>query len=73
VTNAEQAKTLGHVLGRPSAIPTPSIGPKLLLGTELADALLNDSQRVVPEVLTGSGFTFSHPTLEGALRSLLGR
>jgi uncharacterized protein (TIGR01777 family) len=71
VTNAEQAKTLGRVLGRPSVLPTPSFGPKLLLGSELADALLNDSQRVVPEVLLGDGFTFSHPTLEGALRALL--
>jgi NAD dependent epimerase/dehydratase family enzyme len=52
-------------------LPTPSFGPKLLLGSELADALLNDSQRVVPEVLLGDGFTFSHPTLEGALRALL--
>jgi uncharacterized protein (TIGR01777 family) len=71
VTNAEQAKTLGRVLGRPSVLPTPSFGPKLLLGSELADALLQDSQRVAPEVLLGDGFTFSHPTLEGALRALL--
>ena len=73
VTNAEQAKTLGKVLKRPSFLPTPSFGPKLVLGAELADTLLNDSQRVVPAVLQSSGFAHAHPELEGALRSLLGR
>lgn len=71
VTNAEQAKTLGRVLKRPTVLPTPSFGPKLLLGRELADALLHDSQRVLPAVLQSCGFSFSHPDLEGALRSLL--
>ena len=73
VTNAEQAKTLGRVLKRPSFLPTPSFGPKLVLGAELAAALLNDSQRVVPERLVESGFEHAHPELEGALRSLLDR
>ena len=73
VTNAQQAKTLGKVLKRPSFLPTPSFGPKLLLGNELADTLLNDSQRVVPERLRTSGFEHAHPHLEGALRALLGR
>jgi uncharacterized protein (TIGR01777 family) len=73
VRNAEQAKTLGRVLHRPSFLPTPSFGPKLVLGAELAASLLNDSQRVVPERLEQSGFEFAHPELEGALRALLGR
>ena len=45
----------------------------LLLGSELADALLFTGQRVVPRVLEQSGYEFQHPTLEAALRSLLGR
>lgn len=73
VTNAQQAKTLGKVLKRPSFLPTPSFGPKLLLGRELADTLLNDSIRVMPKRLAESGFEHAHPELEGALRSLLGR
>lgn len=73
VRNAEQAKTLGRVLKRPSFLPTPAFGPKLLLGRELADTLLQDSQRVLPARLTESGFAHAHPELDGALRALLGR
>lgn len=73
VRNADQAKTLGRVLKRPSFVPTPAFGPKLLLGSELASTLLNDSQRVLPARLAESGFTHAHPELEGALRALLCR
>jgi uncharacterized protein (TIGR01777 family) len=72
VTNAEFAKTLGHVLGRPTTV-IPMIGPRLLLGRELADSLLLTSQRVVPSVLEQAGFAFSEPSLEPALRSVTGR
>ena len=71
VRQADYAKTLASVLHRPSFLPTPAFGPKLLLGAELADTLLNDSQRVLPSVLESSGFTFRHPTLLDALTSLL--
>lgn len=73
VTNADFASVLGRVLRRPALLPVPSIGPKLLLGAELADALLFTGQRVVPRVLSSSGFQFAHPTLEIALRALLAR
>lgn len=73
VTNSTLSKTLGRVLHRPAVIPTPSFGPRLLLGKELAASLLQDSQRVMPQRLTASGFTFAHPQLEGALQSLVGR
>lgn len=73
VTNAEFTKVLGKVLGRPTVLPIPSFGPKLLLGGELADALLFTGQRVAPRALQASGYTFQHPTLEVALRALLGR
>ena len=46
----------------------PSFGPKLVLGSELAESLLFSSQRVRPEALEGSGYTFAQPDLEGALR-----
>jgi hypothetical protein len=73
VRNAEFAKVLGAVLRRPALVPVPSFGPKLLLGGELADALLFDGQRVVPSVLQAAGFTFEHADLRSALRSVLGR
>jgi uncharacterized protein (TIGR01777 family) len=71
--NATLAKTLGRVLGRPAIVPTPAFGPRLVLGRELADTLLNDSQRVLPARLETSGVAFAQPQLEGALRSLLGK
>ncbi len=71
VTNLEFTKTLGTVLHRPTLIPVPSFAPKLLLGSELADVLLFEGQRVVPRVLEASGYAFHHPDLEGALRSML--
>jgi uncharacterized protein len=73
VRNAELAKTLAGVLGRPSILPIPSFGPKLLLGSELADNLLFAGQRVSPTVLQTAGYEFRHPTLEVALRAVLGK
>ena len=71
VTNAEFTKTLGGVLRRPTVFPVPSFGPKLLVGSELADVLLYESKRVVPRVLEASGYPFRYPTLDSALRALL--
>ncbi len=71
-TNAEFARTLGRVLGRPTTV-IPMIGPRLLLGRELADSLLLTSQRVLPGVLESAGFPFTDPELEAALRSVVGR
>ncbi len=73
VTNAKFTDTLGDVLHRPTFLPIPKFGPKLLLGGELADNLLFSGQRVLPTVLTNDeGFTFRHPDLAGALHALLG-
>ena len=73
VTNAEFASVLGRVLNRPTLLAVPTFGPKLLLGGELADALLFTGQRVMPVALGANGFEFAHPTLEIALRHLLAR
>ncbi|MEK9838177.1 MAG: DUF1731 domain-containing protein, partial [Ilumatobacter sp.] len=73
VTNAEFTKVLASALSRPALVPVPSFGPKLLLGGELADALLFTGQRVLPERLTDAGYSFEHPTLSEALGTLLQR
>jgi uncharacterized protein (TIGR01777 family) len=73
VTNAEFAKVLGRVLGRPSLLPVPKFGPKLVVGGELAEALLFTSARVQPDVLTSNGYAFAHPDLEAGLRHVLDR
>ena len=72
VTNAEFTKTLGRVLQRPAIFPAPQFALELALG-EMARPLLLASARVSPEKLLDSGFEFSYPTLEAALRHVLGR
>lgn len=71
VTNAVFTKALGRVLKRPTFLPVPSFGPKILVGSELAQALLLDGQRVLPEVLLDAGYEFRHSDLETTLRQLL--
>lgn len=73
VTNRELMATLGRVLRRPSWLPAPKLPLRLLLGRERADTLLFEGQRVMPEVLLGDGFAFTHPELEPALRRVLAR
>jgi uncharacterized protein (TIGR01777 family) len=73
VTNAEFTKVLASVLKRLAIVPVPTFAPKILLGGELADALLFTGQRVIPAALNASGYTFKHTTLESALRSLLSK
>ncbi len=72
VTNREFARTLGRVLRRPAMLPFPAFAARLLLG-QMADELLLASARVTPARLQATGYAFRDPTLEGALRRLLGR
>jgi uncharacterized protein (TIGR01777 family) len=71
VTSAEFAKTLGRVLKRPTLLPIPGFGPKILYGSDLVEELLLASTRVTPRVLIDAGFNFSHPTLTEALTAEL--
>lgn len=72
VTAREFAATLGSVLRRPALVPVPAFGPRLLLGSEGADQLALASQRVSSAKAEGSGYEFRQPTLEDALRHVLG-
>jgi len=72
VTNREFTRTLASVLGRPALIPMPAVLARLAFG-ELADALLLGGAKVRPGKLSNAWFDFQHPTLEIALRELLGR
>ena len=73
VTNADFTTALARALTRLAILPIPKFGPKLLLGGELADALLFTGQRVMPIELQKSGFAFQHPTIDVALRALLNK
>jgi uncharacterized protein len=71
VTNAEFAKTLARALSRPALFPAPALALKLVLGHEMAEALLLSSQRVLPSTLTRIGYRFAHPQLKAALKIIL--
>ena len=71
VTNAEVTKALGKVLRRPALLPVPRFALRLLLGEELAEALLFTSNRVLPTKLQESAFEFDHPTIDLALQAVL--
>ncbi len=71
VTNAVFTKALGRAVHRPTFLPVPSFGPKLLLGSELAQTLLLESKRAVPEKLLAAGFEFEHADIESAFTAVL--
>jgi uncharacterized protein (TIGR01777 family) len=73
VTNAEFTAVLAKVLKRPAFMPVPTPALHALFGTEMTKEMLLGGQKVLPEALDASGFTFAHPELEGALRHTLGR
>jgi len=70
VRNFELTRALGRVLHRPTLLPAPEFMMRLVLG-EFADALLT-GQRVIPKKLLEAGFRFNFPTIEEALKDLLG-
>jgi uncharacterized protein (TIGR01777 family) len=69
VRNVDFAKALAKALHRPALIPAPGFALKLVLG-ELGQALL-ESKRVVPGVLTTSGYQFKYRTIDAALQQAL--
>lgn len=70
VRNREFASTLGEVMKRPSFLPAPAPALRLALG-EMGQALLLDSQRVVPERTMAEGFEFRDTSLRPALEKIV--
>lgn len=70
VRNRELTEALGEVLHRPTIIPTPMFGIRLLYG-EMGISLATTSQRAVPRALQAAGFEFRHPVLLSALELAL--
>jgi uncharacterized protein (TIGR01777 family) len=69
--NAGFTKALGQALGRPTVLPVPRFGLKLLLGGQMAEEMLLGGQRVLPTRLLDSGYVFAHPELADALQTAL--
>lgn len=71
-TNSDFTEILGGVVRRPTLFPVPEFALKLLFG-EMAIGTILASQRLAPTRLQELGFEWKYPTLEGALRHLLGK
>lgn len=72
VTNAEFMRTLARVARRPLLIPIPATLLKIVYG-QMASEILLSGCHVSSRKLVESGFEFRHPTLELALKKLLGK
>ncbi|MEO8072352.1 MAG: TIGR01777 family oxidoreductase, partial [Acidobacteriota bacterium] len=70
VNNEEFTETLGKVLHRPTIIPIPKFGIKLLFG-EKGETLLLEGCRVLPAKLEEIGFEFEFKNLKEALKHAL--
>ncbi len=62
---------LGDVLGRPSFLVKPSFFLRLYLGA-MADELLLNGLKVIPEKLINDGFKFNFETIDSALSDIYG-
>lgn len=71
VTNREFVRTLGRVIRRPTVMPIPGFVLRIVLGRELAAALVLEGQRAVPARLEADGFEFRDRDLERAMREAL--
>jgi uncharacterized protein (TIGR01777 family) len=71
VSNADFARALAHAVHRPALFPAPAFALRLVLGPELANALLLSSQRVLPKRLRQNGYQFLYPQLPAALAASL--
>jgi len=73
VRNTEYTMTLAETLRRPAIIPVPSLGPRVLLGSEGADEIAAANQLVLPAVLAKRSHTYRFETLQPSLTHLFGR
>jgi uncharacterized protein (TIGR01777 family) len=70
VRNVEFTRWLAKAMHRPAIFTAPAFALRLAMG-EMADALLLEGQRVVPQKLQQQGYQFLHPNLSEALSATL--
>lgn len=68
-SNKTLTQEIATAMNRPSYVPAPRLGIKLLLGG-FADEILRD-QRVVPERLLRTGYDFLYPSIAQAAQALV--
>jgi NAD dependent epimerase/dehydratase family enzyme len=70
--NSAYTNALGRVLHRPTILPVPSLGPRLLLGVQGARELAEADQRVLPVKHQALEHHFRQPHVKDALAHQLG-
>ena len=71
VSNVVFTKALGRALHRPTLVPAPAFGVRLLLGRQMADETALSSAWVAAGAARGGGYSFRHRTLDAALAHYL--
>jgi uncharacterized protein (TIGR01777 family) len=71
VTNETLARTIARTLGRPDWFRVPASAVRLLLGAEMANAVLLNGQRVIPARALAGGFRFQFDDVADALQDAL--
>ena len=71
VTANDLGFALARRMNRPYVLRAPVWGMKLALGSDAVEAILTSDADVRPTVLEETGFTFSHPTVEEAVASVV--
>lgn len=69
VTNADFSKTFAKILNRPCFIKTPGFLLKTIFG-EMADEIMLQGQKVVPQKALHHGFKFRYPTIDQSLQKI---
>ena len=62
--NVDVVRAVGAAFHRPTVVPVPAFALRLVLGEFSSD--ITGSQRMVPKVLTESGFDFAHADIGSA-------
>ncbi len=66
VRNAEFAAALGRAMKRPALLPLPAFVLRAVFAG-MAEEVMLDGQKVLPQKALDAGFRFNHPTLASAL------
>jgi uncharacterized protein (TIGR01777 family) len=72
VSNLVFAKTLAHALGRPCLLSTPALALRLAFG-DMADEIMLEGQKVMPQKAIESGYRFLYPLLTSSLQKIFSK
>ncbi|MFY9143634.1 TIGR01777 family oxidoreductase [Sulfuricurvum sp.] len=69
ISNLEQTKAMGRILGRPTLFDLPAWLVKLIFGE--GSIVMLESKEVYPRILQEAGFVFNYPTFDSAMEQIV--